>query len=63
MTNTSGTLAEAGIADAMNDGDGRWESARNRMFALDFATQAHEMKAIGGQTSAGRSWPAKLAGR
>jgi acyl-CoA hydrolase len=49
MTNTSVTLAETGIADAINDGGGRWESARNRMFALDFATQAQEMKAIGGQ--------------
>jgi LUD domain len=44
MTNTSVTLAESGIADAINDGAGRWESARNRMFALDFATQAQEMK-------------------
>ena len=49
MTNTSVTLAETGIADAINDGSGRWESARNKMFALDFATQAQEMKAIGGQ--------------
>ena len=49
MTNTSVTLAETGIADAINDGDGRWESARNKMFALDFATQVQEMKAIGGQ--------------
>lgn len=49
MTNTSVTLAETGIADAINDGAGRWESARNKMFALDFATQAQEMKAIGGQ--------------
>jgi LUD domain len=49
MTNTSVTLAEAGITDAINEGDGRWESSRNRMFALDFATQAQEMKAIGGQ--------------
>ena len=49
MTNTSVTLAETGIADVINDGDGRWESARNKMFALDFATQAQEMKAIGGQ--------------
>src|SRR5256885_16086363 len=48
MTNTSVTLAETGIADAINDG-GRWESARNAMFALDFATQAQKMKAIGGQ--------------
>jgi acyl-CoA hydrolase len=48
MTNTSMTLAETGIADAINDG-GPYESARNAMFALDFATQAQEMKAIGGQ--------------
>jgi LUD domain len=48
MTNTSVTLQETGIADAINDG-GPYESARNRMFALDFATQAQEMKAIGGQ--------------
>ncbi len=46
MTNTSVTLAETGIADAINDGGGRWESARNKMFALDFATQAQQMKAI-----------------
>jgi LUD domain len=50
MTNTSVTLQETGIADAINDG-GRYDSARNRMFALDFATQAQEMKAIGGQPS------------
>jgi len=49
MTNTSVTLQETGIADAVNDVDGPYESARNRMFALDFATQAQEMKAIGGQ--------------
>jgi acyl-CoA hydrolase len=48
MTNTSVTLQETGIADAINDG-GPYESARNRMFALDFATQAQQMKAIGGQ--------------
>jgi acyl-CoA hydrolase len=48
MTNTSVTLRETGIADAINDG-GLYESARNKMFALDFATQAREMKAIGGQ--------------
>src|SRR5258708_23253565 len=49
MANTSVTLAETGLADAINDGGGRWESARNKMFALDFATQAQQMKAIGGQ--------------
>jgi hypothetical protein len=48
MTNTSVTLDETGIADAINDG-GPYDSARNRMFALDFETQAQEMKAIAGQ--------------
>src|SRR5207253_1015069 len=48
MTNTSVTLAETGIADAINQG-GPYDSARNKMFALDFATQAQQMKAIGGQ--------------
>ncbi len=49
MTNTSVTLAETGIADAINDAGARWKSARNEMFALDFATQAQQMKVIGGQ--------------
>ena len=49
MTNASVTLAETGIADAINEGGGRWESARNNLFALDFATQAQQMKAIGRQ--------------
>ena len=48
MTNTSVTLTETGIADAINEG-GSYESARNKMFALDFETQAQQMKAIGGQ--------------
>ena len=53
MTNTSVTLADTGIADAINDG-GPYDSARNKMFALanrgeHSATQAQEMKAIGGQ--------------
>ena len=48
MTNASVTLTETGIADAINDG-GPYESARNKMFALDFATQAQQMKVIGGQ--------------
>jgi acyl-CoA hydrolase len=48
MTNTSVTLQETGIADAINDG-GPYESARNKMLALDYATQAQDMKAIGGQ--------------
>jgi acyl-CoA hydrolase len=54
MTNASVTLDQTGIADAINDGAGRWESARNKMFALanlgeQSATQAQQMKAIGGQ--------------
>src|SRR5947208_2681370 len=48
MTNTSVTLTETGIADAINDG-GPYTSSRNEMFALDFATQAQQMKAISGQ--------------
>jgi hypothetical protein len=48
MTNTSLTLQEAGIAAAIDEGE-RYESARNRMMALDFATQLQEMKAIAGQ--------------
>src|SRR6266487_6368158 len=48
MTNTSVTLQQTGIADAVDDAGGPYDSARNRMFALDFATQAQEMKAIGG---------------
>ena len=49
MTNTSVTLAETGIADAINGEGSPYDSARNKMFALDFATQAQQMKAIGGQ--------------
>jgi hypothetical protein len=48
MTNTSVTLDETGIATAVNDG-GPYQSARNKMMALDFATQLQEMKAIAGQ--------------
>src|SRR5437667_6251555 len=48
MSNTSVTLQEAGIAAAVDEG-GRYESARNKMMALDFATQLQEMKAIAGQ--------------
>ena len=48
MTNTSVTLAETGIADAINE-NGHYDSARARMAGLDFATQLREMKAIGGQ--------------
>src|SRR2546428_6240771 len=48
MTNTSVTLQETGISAAVDDGDS-YESARNQMMALDFATQLQEMKAIAGQ--------------
>jgi acyl-CoA hydrolase len=48
MTNTSATLAETGIADAINEG-GQYDSARVKMAKLDFATQLREMKEIGGQ--------------
>ena len=48
MTNTSVTLQEAGIAAAVDEG-ARYESARNKMMALDYATQLQEMKAIAGQ--------------
>jgi hypothetical protein len=48
MTNTSVTLQETGIAAAVDNGDS-YESARNKMMALDFATQLQEMKAIAGQ--------------
>ncbi|SDU69109.1 LUD domain-containing protein [Jiangella alkaliphila] len=48
MTNTSVTLQETGIEDAVNGG-GPYESARNKMLALDFQTQAQDMKVIAGQ--------------
>ena len=48
MTTTSVTLEETGIAAAVNDG-GKYESARNKLNELDYATQLVEMKAIGGQ--------------
>jgi acyl-CoA hydrolase len=48
MSNTSVTLEETGIAEAINNG-GPYESMRNKLLALDFATQLPEMKAIGGQ--------------
>jgi hypothetical protein len=48
MTNTSVTLEETGIAKAINDG-GPYDAARNKLLALDFATQLPEMKALGGQ--------------
>ena len=41
MTNTSVTLQETGIAEAIDSG-GPYESARNNMLALDYATQLRE---------------------
>ena len=48
MTNASVTLEETGIANAVND-SGLFDSARKRLLTLDFATDAQQMKAIGGQ--------------
>ena len=48
MTNTSVTLQETGIAEAINDG-GAYDSARNKIMAFDFETQLQEMKLIGNQ--------------
>jgi hypothetical protein len=48
LTNTSVTLEETGITDAIND-DGPYESVRNKLLGLDFETQAQEMKAVAGQ--------------
>jgi LUD domain len=48
MTNTSVTLEETGIAAAINDG-GPYDAVRNKLMALDFATQLPQMKAIAGQ--------------
>ena len=48
MTYTSVTLQQTGIEKAINDG-GPYDSIRNKMMALDFATQAQQMKAIAAQ--------------
>jgi hypothetical protein len=48
MTNTSVTLQETGIADAI-DARGPYKSARKAMSALNYATQLQEMKSIAGQ--------------
>ena len=48
MTNTSVTLQETGIADAIDNG-GPYDSVRNRVSELDYATQLQEMKALAGQ--------------
>jgi hypothetical protein len=48
MTNTSVILQETGLADAINNG-GLYDSARNKLNGLDYATQLAEMKAVAGQ--------------
>jgi L-lactate utilization protein LutC len=48
MTNTSVTLRETGIAKTV-DGNGPFESARNRLLALDRETQLKEIKAVAAQ--------------
>jgi acyl-CoA hydrolase len=48
MTNTSVTLEETGIAEAI-DGSGLYDSARTRISQLEYASQLQEMKAIAGQ--------------
>jgi hypothetical protein len=48
MTNTSVTLEESGINEAINS-SGDYDSVRNRMMELDFATQRQEMKRVAGQ--------------
>jgi hypothetical protein len=49
MTNTSVTLEETGLTDAINGDDSPYDSMRNKMMALDYATQIQQMKAIAGQ--------------
>jgi hypothetical protein len=58
MTSTSVTLAESGIADAINDG-GPYESARNKMFARIYQhslklEDARAQAAYGQHSSAGK---------
>jgi hypothetical protein len=48
ITNTSVTLQETGIADAIDNG-GPYDSVRNKLIQLDFATQMQEMKELAGK--------------
>lgn len=48
MTNTSVTLNETGIEEAI-DRSGRYDSARARLSRLDLQTQLREMKIVAGQ--------------
>jgi L-lactate utilization protein LutC len=45
MTNQSVTLHETGIVHAIDE-DGRYDSARTKLFALDRATQLREIKTV-----------------
>jgi len=47
MTNTSVTLQETGIKDAI-DGGGPYDSVRNKLNELDYQTQLAAMKAVAG---------------
>ena len=47
MTNTSVTLQQSGIKDAI-DGGGPYDSVRNELNKLDYQTQLAEMKAVAG---------------
>jgi hypothetical protein len=47
MTNPSVTLKETGIAEAIDNG-GPYDSVRNKLNELDYATQLAEMKGIAG---------------
>ena len=49
MTNTSLTLAETRLDEAINTAGGAYDSVRNKLLALDFQTQLQEMKGIAGQ--------------
>jgi LUD domain len=49
MTNTSITLDASGIADAINDEDGPYESARNKLLSMNRPSLRQQAKAVTGQ--------------
>ncbi|HUB21317.1 MAG TPA: hypothetical protein VMA97_02800 [Streptosporangiaceae bacterium] len=49
MTNASVTLDQTGIADAINDGAGRWDSARNKMFRRQKALEDGDLRGYAAQ--------------
>src|ERR1022692_295771 len=59
MTNTSVTLAETGLADAINDGGGRWASGRNKQVGRDFGLAAVTDQLRGSEARSGT--PAYMA--